>query len=415
MKERSDLAARVLGALRSSPVVALLGPRQCGKTTLARALAAGRRAELFDLEDPAGRRRLEQPMTALAPLRGLVLIDEVQLQPELLPVLRVLADRRPLPARFLVLGSASPDLVRGSAETLAGRVAFVDMGGFDLAEVGAPNLRRLWLRGGFPRSYLARDERTSFAWREDFVRTFLERDLRRFGIQVAPEAMRRLWTMIAHYHGQIWNASEVGRSLGEAHTTVKRHLDVLSGALMVRQVQPWHENLKKRQVKSPKVYVRDSGLFHALMGLPNFAALEASPRLGASWEGFVVEEVVRIAGERNVYFWATQAGAELDLLVMAGGRRFGVEVKYADAPAATRSMHVAVSDLGLDRLWVVHPGTTAYRLDTRIEVVGIGALCATLTAAGIGAARRSSKRAQHAQRAGSPAAAPAPAGSRIRV
>ncbi|MCK6531939.1 MAG: ATP-binding protein [Polyangiaceae bacterium] len=384
MVERPELRARVEHLLRQSPVVSLLGPRQCGKTTLARAVARGRRAELFDLEDPVSRRRLESPMTALETLRGLVVIDEAQLAPELMPVIRVLVDRRPAPARFLLTGSASPDLVRGASESLAGRVAFVPMAGFDLSEVGAASLRRLWLRGGLPRSYLARSEADSFRWREDFVTTFLERDLRRFGVLLSPQALRRLWSMVAHYHGQQWNASEVGRSLGEAHTTVKRHLDVLTGALVVRQLQPWFENLGKRQVKSPKVYIRDSGLLHALLGLGTFSALEGSPRLGASWEGFVVEEVIRAAGERNVYFWATQAGAELDLLVLAGGRRWGIEVKYSDAPAVTKSMRVALADLDLAHLWVVHPGSARYPLDEKIDAVGIRELGATLRAVGIG-------------------------------
>lgn len=360
--------------------MALVGPRQCGKTTLARKIAAKRKAEVFDLEDPAGARRLEQPMTALAPLRGLVVIDEAQLAPALLPVIRVLADRRPLPARFLLLGSASPDLVRGSAETLAGRVAFVEMSGFDLTEVGVQNERRLWLRGGLPPSYLARSEGASLAWRQDFVRTFLERDLRRFGVEMPPEALRRLWMMIAHTHGQVWNASEIGRSLAEAHTTVRRHLDVLAGALVVRQLHPWHANLAKRQVKSPKVYVRDSGLLHALLDLPDFAALEGSPRLGASWEGHVVEAVARIVGDRNVYFWATQAGAEIDLVVTVRGKRFGMEVKYADAPGMTRSIHVALADLGLDRVWVVHPGDARYPIADRVEVIGARHVAAVLRA-----------------------------------
>jgi predicted AAA+ superfamily ATPase len=291
-----------------------------------------------------------------------------------MPVLRVLADRRPIRARFLLLGSASWDLVRGASESLAGRVAFIDMGGFDLAEVGLGSLRRLWLRGGLPRSFLARSDAASLAWRDDFVRTFLERDLRLFGIQIPPEALRRLFTMIAHGHGGVWNASEIGRSLGEAHTTIKRHLDVLTGALVVRQLQPWFENVGKRQVKSPKVYVRDSGLLHALLGLPRFSSLEGHPKLGASWEGFVVEEVARAVGDRRLFFWATQAGAELDLMVMASGKRFGVEVKYADAPRATKSMHVALADLGLERLWVVHPGDARYTLGKRIEAMGIGDL-----------------------------------------
>lgn len=354
--------------------MALLGPRQCGKTTLARQLAAEQGAEFVDVESPAGRRRLENPMAALEPLRGLTVIDEAQLQPELFPVLRVLVDRPRLPARFLLLGSVSPDLIKGVSESLAGRVAFVDMGGFDLGEVGQEGQRRLWLRGGFPRSFLAEDEAASFAWREDFIRTFLERDIRMFGVNVPPNTLRRLWTMVAHYHGQIWNGSEVGRSLGEAHTTVKRHLDILSAAMVVRQLPPWFENLGKRQVKSPKVYVRDSGLLHALAGLSTQRAVEESPRLGASWEGLVVEETVRLAGERNAYFWGTQAGAELDLMLLLGGKRYGVEVKYGDAPGLTKSMHTALADLKLERLWVVYPGKESFPLEKRVELVSLAAL-----------------------------------------
>ncbi len=371
MVARTELEQRVVRALRRSPVVAILGPRQCGKSTLAQKLADGKPGEFFDLEDPRSQRRLEQPLLALESLRGLVVIDEVQLNPALLPILRVLADRKPVRARFLILGSAAPELVRGASESLAGRVEFVDMGGFELGEVGATLQRRLWLRGGFPRSFLAKSERGSFTWREDFVRTFLERDLPLFGIGVPPATLRRLWLMIAHYHGQVWNGSEVGRSLGEAHTTVKRHVDILTGALVVRQLQPWFANLGKRQVKSPKVYVRDTGLLHALLGLESFRAVEGHPRLGASWEGFVVEAVARIVGERNLYFWATQAGAELDLLVTIGGKRFGIEIKYADAPSLSKSMRVACTDLELERLWVAHPGQGTYALGGGIEALGL--------------------------------------------
>lgn len=375
---RPSLAGRVRAALRANPIVALLGPRQCGKTTLARAV--GTAAEYFDLEDPVGAARLAEPMTALAPLRGLVIIDEVQRQPELFPVLRVLADRPRPPARFLVLGSASPDLVRRSSESLAGRVAFVDMAGFDLREVGESRLRRLWLRGGFPRSFLARNDAESLAWRENFIRTFLERDIGRLGIQVPPAALRRLWMMIAHYHGQIWNASEVGRSLGEAHTTVKRHLDILAGAFVVRELQPWFANIGKRQVRSPKVYIRDSGILHALLGLHGFAALEGHPKLGASWEGFALEQAILAAGERNAYYWATQAGAELDLLLVLRGRRYGVEAKYGDAPRLTKSMNIAMEDLGLQKLYVVYPGSRRYLLGKKIEVLPLHDLLAEIDA-----------------------------------
>ncbi|HUI55416.1 MAG TPA: ATP-binding protein [Bryobacteraceae bacterium] len=378
MLQRIVLVERIRRAIRTNPVTALYGPRRCGKTAAARQIAGETRAEYFDLEDPVSQRRLVEPMTALGPLRGLVVIDEVQRQPDLLPVLRVLADRKPLRARFLVLGSASPDLLRQGSESLAGRIAFVEMGGFDLSEAGDGALRRLWWRGGFPRSFLARNDTDSRAWLANFIRTFLERDVREYGVEVPAAVLRRLWNMLAHYHGQIWNASEISRSLGEAHTTVKRHLDLLTGALMVRQLQPWHENLGKRQVKSPKIYLRDTGLLHTLLGVTSFRALEGHPKIGASWEGFVVEEIVRAAGERDCYFWATQAGAELDLLVMAGGHRYGVEVKYADAPGMTKSMHTALADLRLKRLIVVYPGDKSYPLSDKVVVVPVARMWAEL-------------------------------------
>lgn len=367
--ERRGLRERVQRALRDSPVVALVGPRQCGKTTLAREIAASRRGTYFDLEDPVSLQRLAEPKTALQSLGGLIVIDEVQRRPDLFPVLRVLADAARPGRRFMILGSASPELLRQGSETLAGRIAIVDMRGFDLGEVGAAALGRVWWRGGFPRSFLARSNAASVAWRQDFVRTFLERDMLQLGVRVPPPAMRRLWAMIAHWHGRIWNASEIGRSLGEAHVTVKRHLDALTGALMVRQLQPWFENLGKRQVKAPKVYVRDAGLLHALLDVPSPAALDAHPKVGASWEGFVLEELIGLAGERNAYYWRTQAGAELDLLLHLRGRRIGVEAKYADAPSMTRSMHVSIESLKLDRLYVVYPGTEEYALKSGIEVL----------------------------------------------
>jgi hypothetical protein len=375
---RARLAGRLALALRRSRVVALTGPRQCGKTTLARALAAGRRGAWFDLEDPVAAARLAEPVTALGPLRGLVVIDEVQRAPHLFPVLRVLADRDPGPARFLLLGSASPELMRQASESLAGRVEFIDMAGFMIEEVGRDALPRLWQRGGYPRSFLARGEGASLAWREDFIRTFLERDVRNLGINIPAAALRRLWTMLAHYHGQVWNASEIGRSLGEAHTTVKRHADSLCGALVVRQLQPWFENLGKRQIKAPKVYVRDSGLLHALLGVDSAAALAQHPKIGASWEGFVIEQALAVAGERNAYYWGTQSGAELDLLLLRGGKRYGVEVKHADAPRLTKSMAIAQHDLGLERLFVVYPGSEAYALGKRAVALGLPGLLEAL-------------------------------------
>jgi hypothetical protein len=372
--ERTALLNSIRKTIRANPVTALFGPRQCGKTAAARQIAKENKAEYFDLEDPVSLRRLSEPMTALSPLRGLVVIDEVQRQPNLFPVLRVLADRKPLRARFLVLGSASPELLRQGSESLAGRIAFVEMAGFNLSEAGAPALRRLWWRGGFPRSFLAPGDDASRAWLENFIRTFLERDIREYGVDIPAATLRRLWNMLAHYHGQIWNASEISRSLGEAHTTVKRHLDLLTGTLMVRQLQPWYQNLGKRQVKSPKIYLRDTGLLHALLGVPSFRALEGHPKIGASWEGFVIEEAVRAVGERNCFFWATQSGAELDLLAMVGGEPYGVEVKYADAPGMTKSMHIALEDLGLRRLLVVYPGSESYALNEKTLVVPLDRL-----------------------------------------
>jgi len=367
--KRLDLTGRLERALRANPVVALIGPRQCGKTTLARALAADRRSAYFDLEDPLDLERLAQPKLALGGLDGLVVIDEVQRRPDLFPVLRVLADQARRGRRFLILGSASPELLRQGSETLAGRIALVEMAGFDLGEAGAAAQSRLWWRGGFPRSFLAPSDAASFQWRHDFIRTFLERDVMQLGIRIPAPVLRRLWMMLAHYHGQVWNASEIARALGEAHTTVKRHLDALTGALVVRQLQPWHENLGKRQVKAPKVYVRDAGLLHALLGTDSAAALHAHPKVGASWEGFVLEELIGLAGERNAFHWRTQAGAELDLLLFVRGKRIGVEVKYADAPSMTRSMHACMESLGLDRLYVVYPGQETYSPRAGVEVM----------------------------------------------
>jgi len=368
---RECLLTAIRERLARSPVVSVLGPRQSGKTTLAREIASEREATIFDLEDPRALARLENPVSALESLSGLVVIDEVQRSPQLFPLLRVLADRDPLPARFLILGSASPQLVRGISESLAGRAAFVDVAGFDLSEVGPASFRRLWMRGGFPRSFLAPGEKASFEWRSDFVRTFLERDVPQLGISIPAATLRRFWTMLAHLHGQVWNAAELARSLGSSEGTARRYLDLLTSVFLVRQLPPWFENLGKRQVKSPKVYVRDSGLLHALLGLEDRPALESHPKLGASWEGFAIEQLLRIAGERDAYFWATHAGAELDLLLFSGGKRVGVEFKVGDTPRPTRSMRTAMDDLGLDRLLVVHPGRDSFPLEDRIEAVSI--------------------------------------------
>ncbi len=372
---RAQVEAQVRGLLRESPVVALLGPRQSGKTTLARRILQGRAGHVLDLENPRDLQRLAEPMTALESLRGLVVIDEVQRRPDLFPVLRVLADRRPLPARFLVLGSASPQLLRQSSESLAGRVRFVEVGGFCLDEVGVERLRRLLTRGGFPRSFLARSDAESLGWRSDFISTFIERDLGAMGIALrSPNNVRRLWSMLAHRHGQLWNGAELAGALGETYPTVKHHLDILTGALVVRQLPPFLPNLEKRLVKAPKVYLRDSGIAHALLGIANFAALEGHPTLGASFEGLVVEDVVRRVGERNVSFFATHSGAELDMVVSRGRALIGVEVKWSDAPRMTKSMHVALGDLGLRHLFVVYPGPDRYALGPKVEVIPLADL-----------------------------------------
>jgi predicted AAA+ superfamily ATPase len=328
----------------------------------------------FDLESPVDIRRLSAPMRALEGLSGLVVIDEVQRRPDLFELLRVLVDRPGNPSRFLLLGSASPQLVKGVSESLAGRLGFVDLSGFDLSEVGADQCQRLWVCGGFPRSFLADDQSASMMWREDFIRTFLERDIPQFGITIPAETLRRFWTMVAHYHGQVWNAAEFARSLGTSENTARRYLDILAGAYMVRVLPPWFENVSKRQVKAPKIYIRDSGILHALLQLPTLADIQGHPKIGASWEGFALEQVLGAVGTRDAYFWATHAGAELDLLVMVRGKRYGLEFKYADAPGRSRSMHVAIEDLRLEHLWVVYPGEEEYSLDDRISVVPVDAV-----------------------------------------
>jgi predicted AAA+ superfamily ATPase len=374
MIARPDLVEKVTAGLARSPITLILGPRQCGKTTLARQLGQKQPGSYYDLENPRDLARLAQPQTILEAASGLVILDEIHQRPDLLPLLRVLADRLPLPCRFLLLGSASPDLMKKSSETLAGRVHFVDMTGFTLAETGVKRQTELWMRGGFPKSFLAQDEAGSVKWREDFIQTFLQRDMPMLGVQVPPATLHRFWTMLAHYHGQIWNGSEIGASLGVSYHAARRYLDALSGAYVVRQLQPWFENLGKRVVKSPKVYVRDSGLLHALLGIPDFPALQGHPKLGASWEGFVIEQILSWAGERDAYFWATHSRAELDLMLLVKGKRWGFEIKYQDAPTITKSMRIAMEDLKLERLWVVYPGRTGYPMDDKIECVSLAQL-----------------------------------------
>ena len=376
--DRPTPVRRIQEALEVHPCAALTGPRQCGKTTLARQIAADAPGSTyFDLEAAIDRQRLTTPEQTLARLRGLVVIDEVQRMPALFETLRVLVDRPDNDAHFLLLGSALPQLVKGVSESLAGRVGLVDLGGFDLGETGTHAWRQLWQRGGFPRAFLARTTQASSLWRRNFVRTFLERDIPQLGINIPAESLRRFWTMVAHYHGQTWNAAEFARALGSSEATARRYLDILAGAFMVRVLPPWFENLKKRQVKAPKVYVRDTGLLHTLLGIPGEDQLLGHPKVGASFEGFAVEQLLGALETRDAYYWATHAGAELDLLVLHGGKRYGFECKFADAPGTTRSMRVALEDLELDQLWVVYPGDEGYVLDDRISVlpvVELGAL-----------------------------------------
>ena len=358
----------IAGALSRSPVALLLGPRQCGKTTLARQLVPYEDLNYFDLEDPVSLARLEEPMTALGPLEGLVVIDEIQRRQELFPVLRVLADRTPLPARFLILGSASSDLMRHVSESLAGRVERITMRGFSLPEVDVAHQRKHWLRGGFPRSYLAASEMDSAVWRREFMQMVVERDVPQLGLRLPAATLLRFWTMLAHYHGQVWNAAETARSLAVAETTTRRYLDVLEGLFMVRRLSPWYANLKKRQVRSPRIFVRDSGLLHALLGIRSERDLVHHPKSGASWEGYVVEEILSVFAPEEVYFWATHNGAVLDLLLVKDGRRIGVECKRQDAPRMTRSMRIALEDLALDHLYIVYPGCKTYALGEKVTV-----------------------------------------------
>jgi predicted AAA+ superfamily ATPase len=366
------------GLLSRHPVVGIVGARQVGKTTLSRAAVkhAGRPVTYFDLEDPEDLARLSEPMLALKDLTGLVVIDEIQRRRDLFPVIRVLVDRPRSSARFLVLGSASPDLLRQGSETLAGRIVYHELKGFSVDEVGIRNYRRLWLRGGFPRAYLARSQAASDEWRRGFIRTFLERDVPQLGIAIRSTTLRRFWTMLAHWHGQIWNASEFGRSFGVADTTVRNYLDILTSALVVRQLQPWHENISKRQVKAPKIYIADSGLAHTLLGLTTIKDLEGHPKIGASWEGFALENVVRRLGARpdQCFFWATHGGAELDLLVVHGRRRFGFEVKRTISPRVTPSMGIALRDLNLSRLDVIHSGELTFPLAKGVRALAFSRL-----------------------------------------
>ncbi len=361
------------GLLDRHRVVGIIGARQVGKSTLVEEFikTVSSPVHVFDMENPDDQARLAEPMLALKGLSGVVVIDEVQRCPDLFPILRVLADRKPNPARFLILGSASPELLKQSSESLAGRIFYHELGGFSQEEVGTKHINKLWLRGGLPRSFLARSLRESFECRIGYIRTFLEKDLPQLGINVSATTMRRFWTMLAHYHAQTWNSSELARSFGVSDTTVRNYLDQLTSALVVRQLQPWHENISKRQVKSPKVYISDSGVLHALLNLPEQADLDAHPKSGASWEGFAIDQIIRHLGARpeECYFWATHAGAELDLLIVRGRKRYGFEIKRTTAPKVTPSMRHALEDIKLTSLDVIHAGEHTFPMSGKIRAV----------------------------------------------
>ncbi len=379
--ERSTANESLRQALAEAPVVLLSGPRQAGKSTIARDLVDPSPANLFDLEDPRDLARLADPTLVLAGLEGTVVIDEAQLRPDLFPILRVLVDEDPKPGRFLVLGSASPDLIGLGAESLAGRVRVVELGGFELDDVGAPGLGQLWLRGGLPRSFLAESESASARWRDDYIATFLQRDLAALGFGIPATTMRRFWSMLAHFHGQTWNGAELARSIDVSQPTVRRYVDALTDALVVRQLQPWHANISKRQVKSPRVYLRDTGLLHRLLGIETMVDLQRHPKLGASWEGMVIEHLATRPDIVDPCFWSTHTGAEVDLRLELGGRVIGVEVKRTDAPATTKSMHSAIESLELDHLYVVHGGEHRFPLTDTITAVPATTTLSSPTAA----------------------------------
>lgn len=371
MIDRKTYEFRVKTALKRSKITAILGPRQCGKTTLARIISKQSPSHFLDLESPSDRARLQNAELYLNSLKGLIIIDEIQQMPELFPLLRVLSDKSEENGRFLILGSASPQLIKQSSETLAGRVEFVDLHGFNIKETGHSRIKDLWVKGGFPLAFTASSDEDSLAWREGFVRTFLERDIPQLGIRIPADTLRRFWTMTAHSHGQILNSSRLAQSMGLSHNTIRSYIDILSSTFMLRQLQPWFENLKKRQVKSPKIYLSDTGILHHLLGIRNYEDLLGNPILGTSWESFAMEQILRNFPYVSAYFWSTHSGAELDLLLIRGERRVGIEFKFSETPGTTKSMHSALEDLNLEKLYILYPGESRFPLHDRIEVCPI--------------------------------------------
>lgn len=371
---RKGIHDALTSALGRTPVVLLSGPRQSGKTTLARDFLKPDSENYFDLENPLDLRRLEEPYTALSPLTGLVVLDEIQRRPDIFPVLRVLADRADSSTHYLILGSASGDLLRQSSESLAGRIETVCITGFTLDETGEDGLRNLWLRGGLPPSYLAESGENSLQWRRSFIQTLLERDLPQWGVSIPATALGRFWSILAHYHGQTWNATEAARAIGVSHNTTRKYLDILTDAFMVRQLQPYHANIAKRQRKAPKIYIRDSGLLHGLLGLATMRDLLTNPAVGASWEGFALEQVLSLVPHDRAYYWSTHQGAEMDLLLQRGTGLLGIEIKRVDAPRVTKSMRISREDLNLERIIVIYPGDKTFSLDDGVKAVPLKAL-----------------------------------------
>lgn len=371
MIKREQYQQRITAALKRSPIVAILGPRQSGKTTLARAISKLYESTYFDLESQPDLRRLENPEMLFDSLQGLIVIDEIQTKPQLFPALRVIVDKPDNKCKFLILGSASPQITQSASESLAGRVEFVDLAGFHLDELPDNPIEPLWLRGGFPRSFLAKTNEDSTAWREGFIRTFLQRDIPQLGIPIPAPAMRRFWTMLAHFHGQTWNAAKIASAMGINNKTVRTWLDILTQTYMIRQLQPWHENISKRQVKSPKIYFTDSGILHSLLEIEDLHALKGHPQVGASWEGFAMEQILRSLRPAQPYFWSTYSGAELDLFFIRNAKRYGVEFKFSEAPDKTRSMTIACQTLNLDKLLVVYPGKHTFPFDETVSACPI--------------------------------------------